>query len=193
VLIIGLTGSIGMGKSTTAGMFREMGVPVHDSDSAVHELYASTAVAPIATLFPDVVEDGVVNRDALGKRVLGSASALKKLEQIVHPLVSGHRQKFLTNAQAAGRPVCLLDIPLLFETGAQQSVDVVLVVSATAPVQKARVLARPGMTVEKFHAILSVQTPDMEKRRKAHWVIDTAFGIDSARRQVAGMLRTLSR
>lgn len=193
MLIVGLTGSIGMGKTTTAGMFLDAGVPVHDSDKAVHELYESAAVGPIAAVFPETVENGRINRVALGKRVLGDAQALRRLEGIVHPLVSTSRQSFLDRLRGTGCPICILDIPLLFETGANLDVDVTLVVTATAAVQKQRVMARPGMTEERFNAIVSRQMPDSDKRRNAHFVIDTSWGLNAARRQVSCLLRALSR
>jgi dephospho-CoA kinase len=193
LLIVGLTGSIGMGKTTTAGMFRAAGAPVHDSDAAVHQLYASSAAALIGEVFPGVVEDGRVNRAALAEKVLGNAQALKQLENIVHPLVSKDRQAFLEKARRNRHPVCILDIPLLFETRAELSVDLTLVVTASASVQKSRVMARAGMTEEKFHAILARQVPDAEKCMKAHGIIDTTLGLDSAQRQVLALLRALSR
>ena len=193
MLIVGLTGSIGMGKTTTAGMFRTEGVPVHDSDAAVHELYESSAVASISEIFPEVIENGSVSRSALATRVLGDPDALKQLENIVHPLISEHRRTFLERARRNGHELCILDIPLLFETGADKSVDLKLVVTATAAVQKRRVLARGGMTEEKFHAILARQTPDAEKRIKAHNIIETSFGLDYSRRQVLALLRAVSR
>jgi dephospho-CoA kinase len=193
VLIIGLTGSIGMGKSTTAEMFRLEGVPVHDSDRAVHELYASAAVAPINAAFPGVVDAGGVNRAKLAKIVLSTPQALKRLEEIVHPLVVDQRDRFLERARDRLFPICVLDVPLLFETGIDRLVDLVVVVTADAAVQKQRVLARPGMTEDKFEAILSRQTADAEKRRRAHCIIDTSFGLEDARRQVVALLRALSR
>jgi dephospho-CoA kinase len=182
-----------MGKTTTAGMFLDAGVPVHDSDKAVHELYESAAVAPIAAVFPEAVEQGKINRTALGKRVLGDALALRRLEEIVHPLVSGSRRSFLDRLRSSGCPICVVDIPLLFETGANLDVDVALVVTAAASVQKHRVMARPGMTEDRFNAIVSRQMPDSDKRRKAHFVIDTSWGLNAARSQVACLLRALSR
>lgn len=193
MLVVGLTGSIGMGKTTTAEMFRRAGAPVHDSDAAVHELYATSAVAPIATEFPGAIVNNVVDRQILAKAVLSDPAALRRLEGIVHPLVSMHRETFLQNARNAGCQFAIADIPLLFETGADRLVDIIVVVTASSSVQKERVMARPGMTNEKFHAILSRQTPDSEKRRKAHWLIDTSFGYEAAQRQVAGLMRALSR
>lgn len=190
--VLGLTGSIGMGKSATAGMFRAMGVPVHDADATVHDLYAKEAVAPVEAAFPGVVQDGVVNRPALSRRVLGDAAAMKRLEAIVHPLVRAREETFLAKARAAGARLVVLDIPLLMETGSAGRVDAVAVVSAPETVQKARVLARPGMTEERFALILAKQVPDAEKRRRAHFLIDTGRGFEAARHQVAGVVRTLS-
>lgn len=188
---IGLTGSIGMGKSTTAQMFRELGIAVLDSDQIVHDLYRGAAVAPIEQAFPGVVVDGVVDRGKLAQRVLADAEALKRLEAIVHPLVWAARDAFLRAQEAQGAKIVVYDVPLLFETGAETSVDVIVVVSAPEDVQKARVLARPGMTEEKFAAILGKQVPDSEKRARADFVVDTGAGIDAARADVAAILRAL--
>lgn len=193
MIVIGLTGSIGMGKSTTALLFRDEGVPVHDSDAAVHELYGGSAVTPVEARFPGVTINGRIDRDRLAARVIGDADALKQLERIVHPLVSAHRAAFLETARASGAPLAVVDIPLLFETGADRTVDVVVVVSAPALVQKQRVLARSGMTESKFEAILNRQTPDAEKRRRAHVVIDSSLGLASARREVQALVRSLTR
>ncbi len=189
VVVLGLTGSIGMGKSTTAALFREAGVPVFDADAGVHALYAGPAVVPVEAAFPGVVRNGSVDRALLRARVVDDAAALKRLEAIVHPLVRAERDRFLAGARAAGKGVSVLDIPLLFETGQEGSVDAVVVVSAPEPVQKARVLARPGMTAEAFSAILARQVPDAEKRRRATWVIETGAGLDRARAQVDAILR----
>jgi dephospho-CoA kinase len=188
---IGLTGSIGMGKSTTAQMFRVAGVAVLDSDQIVHDLYRGAAVAPIEQAFPGVVVDGVVDRGTLAERVLGDAAALKRLEDIVHPLVWAARDRFLCEQEAQGAKRVVYDVPLLFETGAEKSVDVIVVVSAPEDVQKARVLARPGMTEEKFAAILAKQVPDSEKRARADFVVDTGRGLEAARIEVAAVLRAL--
>ena len=193
MLIVGLTGSIGMGKSTTSEMFRLEGIPVHDSDKAVHELYASTAIEPIRKAFPGIVDAGGVNRAALAKVVLSDPEALKRLEAIVHPLVARRREAFIEKARQRGTPICVLDVPLLFEIGMDRLVDIVVVVTADQAVQKQRVLARPGMTAEKFGAILSRQMPDSEKRRRSHCIIDTSFGIQAARRQVVSLLQALAR
>jgi dephospho-CoA kinase len=193
VLVLGLTGSIGMGKSTTSAMFEAEGVPVYDSDAAVHALYAEggAAVAPVEAAFPGVVVDGAIDRARLSARVVGDSEALAKLEAIVHPLVGAHRIGFFERAEVEGQDIVVLDIPLLFETGGEKKVDKVVVVSAPAEVQRARVLARPGMTPEKFEAILARQTPDAEKRARADFVIDTGQGLDHARRQVRDLLTLL--
>lgn len=193
MIVLGLTGSIGMGKSTTAAMFARAGVPVYDSDAAVHALYASggAAVAPVEAAFPGVVVDGAIDRAALSARVVGDPQALQKLEAIVHPLVGAHRIGFFEQAKAGGADIVVLDIPLLFETGGQGAVDQVVVVSAPAEVQRARVLARPGMTPEKLDAILARQLPDAEKRARADVVIDTGQGIEAAEAQVRDLVTRL--
>ena len=189
---VGLTGSIGMGKSTPAAMFREAGATVLDSDQIVHDLYRGAAGAPIEAAFPGVATDGVVDREKLGRRVLSDPEALKRLEAIVHPLVWAERDRFLKEQEARGARIVVYDVPLLFETGAQDSVDVIVVVSAPEDVQRARVLARPGMTEEKFAAILKKQVPDAEKRARADHVVDTSQGLDAARAQVDGIVRLLN-
>ena len=189
MIVLGLTGSIGMGKSTTATLFREAGVPVHDADASVHALYAGEAVPLVEAAFPGTTRDGVVDRPALSARVLGDDVAMRRLEAIVHPLVRAAERRFLDEAAAAGRPVVVLDVPLLFETGAADRVDALVVVTAPSDVQRARVLARPGMTVERFEQILARQMPDAEKRARAHFVIDTGRGLEPARRQVADVIR----
>lgn len=191
--LIGLTGSIGMGKTATAQMFAELGVPVYDADAAVHALYAhgGTAVAPVEAAFPGVSKDGAIDRAALSTRVLGDAAALKRLEAIIHPLVAQAQIAFLQEQAAKGADLVVLDIPLLFETGGDKRVQTVVVVSAPAAVQRARVLARPGMTPEKFDAILAKQTPDAEKRARAHFVVETGDGFDSARAQVRAVVEAL--
>jgi len=193
MIILGLTGSIGMGKSTTAAMFAEAGVPVYDADAEVHRLYApgGAAVAPVEAAFPGVVKDGAVDRAALSARVLGDAAALKRLEAIVHPLVGATRAGFFEAAKAKGADMVVLDIPLLFETGGEKNVDAVVVVSAPAELQRARVLERPGMTAEKLDAILAKQTPDADKRARAHFVVDTGQGLDAARAQVAEVIAAM--
>ncbi len=190
-VILGLTGSIGMGKSTTARMFREAGIPVHDSDEAVHRLYAGKAAPLIEAAFPGSVVDGVVDRELLGKQVIGKPEALKRLEAIIHPLVRADADAFISGHRETATPIVMLDIPLLFETNGRGRVDKVVVVSAPAGVQRERVLARPGMTPEKFEAILTRQTPDAEKRRLADFVIETGEGLDAARRQVHAIVARL--
>jgi dephospho-CoA kinase len=192
MFVLGLTGSIGMGKSTTARFFAEAGVPVHDADATVHRLYEGAAVPVIEAAFPGTTADRKVDRDKLAKRVLGDAAALERLEAIVHPLVRAEEQAFLASAEAAGASVAVLDIPLLFETGGQNRVDAVVVVSAPAGVQRARAFERPGMTENKFNAILAKQTPDEEKRRRADFVVDTSKGFDAARGEVDAILRAVA-
>lgn len=191
-LRIGLTGSIGMGKSTTAQLFRDEGIAVFDSDAIVHELYQGAAVEPIAHSFPQVLENGVINRAKLADIVLKNPQALKQVEEIVHPLVWSERDKFFKANQETGANLVVYDIPLLFEKGVDSSVDVIVVVSATSETQKARVLARPGMTVEKFEALKSKQMSDLEKRARADFIIDTSLGLESARQQVHEILEKLN-
>ncbi|MER8365068.1 dephospho-CoA kinase [Mesorhizobium sp. M0306] len=191
MIVLGLTGSIGMGKSTTAKMFAEAGVPVHDSDEAVHRLYAGKAAPLVEAAFPGTTRSGAVDRAALAERVLGDAAALKRLEAIIHPLVRADADAFLAENRAAGAPLAVLDIPLLFETGGRNRVDKVVVVTAPPEVQRARVLARPGMSEEKFASILARQVPDAEKRRRADFVIDTGQGFDAARAAVKAIIAEL--
>ena len=193
MIVIGLTGSLGMGKSATALMFAEAGVPVHDADATVHRLYEGDAVEPIQAAFPSVTSTGRIDREKLGARVLNDAAALKRLEAIVHPLVRREEERFLAEAEARGARCALLDIPLLFETGADQRVDVVVVVSAPFEEQRRRVLRRPGMTAERFESLLVKQLPDAEKRQRADFVVDTSQGFDSARAQVRAILQNLER
>lgn len=190
--VLGLTGSIGMGKSATAAMFRRAGAPVHDADATVHRLYAGEAAPLIEAAFPGATKDGAVDRAALGPMVIGKPEAMARLEAIVHPLVTREREAFLANARAAGAPLAVLDVPLLFETGGERLCDAVCVVTAPADVQRARALARPGMSEEKLAGILARQTPDAEKRRRAHFVVDTSRGFPSAERQVRDILRALA-
>ncbi len=190
--ILGLTGSIGMGKSTTSGLFRERGIAVHDADAAVHGLYRGRAVAPIEQAFPGVVRDGAVDRGLLSAAVLGKPDALARLEAIIHPLVREEEEAFLARCRQAGAGVAVLDVPLLLETGGEGRCDAVLVVTAPAEIQKARVLARPEMTEDKFAAILARQMPDAEKRRRAHFLVDSGQGLMAARRQVGSILRLLA-
>jgi dephospho-CoA kinase len=193
MIVIGLTGSIGMGKSTTALMFLAEGVPVYDADAEVRSLYAvgGAAVAPIEAAFPGVIRDGAVDRGLLGDRVLGEPDALNRLNAIVWPLMGAARKKFFDEAEAQNAEIVVLDIPLLLETGGQSSVNTVVVVSAPEDIQRERVLAREGMTQRKFEAILSAQMPDAEKRSRADFVIDTSRGLEFARRQVREVLATL--
>ena len=192
MIILGLTGSIGMGKSTTAKMFADAGVPVSDADRMVHALYAGAAVTPIEKAFPGTVSDGVVDRDKLAATVLGNPARLRELEAIVHPLVRAETDAFVERHRQAGAPLIVLDIPLLFETGGKDRVDRILVVTAPADVQRERVLSRPGMTEEKFEAILAKQVPDAEKRRRADFVIDTSRGMDAAREDVLRIVAELT-
>jgi len=193
MIIVGLTGSIGMGKSTTSAMFQAEGVPVYDADAAVHALYAKggAAVAPVEAAFPGVVVDGVIDRAKLSTHVVGKPEALKKLEAIVHPLVGESRKVFFQAAAEANSPLVILDIPLLFETGGERNVAAVIVVSAPEAVQRERVMARPEMTAEKLDAILARQLPDAEKRARADIVIDTSQGLESAREQVRAAIAKL--
>jgi dephospho-CoA kinase len=187
---LGLTGSIGMGKSATAAMFRQAGVPVHDADEVVHALYRGRAVPLIEAAFPGTVIDGSVDRAALSKVLFEDESRLRALERIVHPLVREERETFLrANSHA---PAVILDIPLLFETGGERDTDAVALVTAPKSVQRERVLARPGMTEEKFQAILAKQMPDSEKRRRAHFLIETGFGFAHAERRVRAVLRAIA-
>ena len=188
MFILGLTGSIGMGKSTTAKFFAEEGVPVHDADAAVHRLYEGEASAAIEAAFPGTTADGKVDRGKLAAQVLANPAARKRLEAIVHPLVRQSEVKFLADARARGAPVVVLDIPLLYETGGEQRVDAVVVVTAPADVQRERVLARPGMTPERFAALLAAQVPDTIKRQRADFVVDTGLGFEAARAQVRDIL-----
>jgi dephospho-CoA kinase len=192
MFVLGLTGSIGMGKTTTARLFAEEGVPVHDADAAVHALYRGEAAAPIEAAFPGTTVNGVVDREKLSRRVVGDPAALKELEAIVHPLVREAERKFLADAEKRGAAVAVLDVPLLFETGAEARVDEVVVVSAPAEVQRARVMDRPGMTREKFETLLAKQMPDAEKRRRADFVVDSGRGIEPARQQVRDILKKVA-
>ena len=189
MVVLGLTGSIGMGKTTTARFFAEAGVPVFDADAAVHRLYSSEAVAQIEAAFPGTTGEHGVDRAKLAQAVLSDPAALAHLEGIIHPLVRREELRFIEVAETAGAPVAVLDIPLLFETGRDSLVDAVVVVSAPPEVQRARVFERPGMTEEKFRALLAKQMPDEEKRRRADFVVDSSGSYDSARAQVHAILR----
>jgi dephospho-CoA kinase len=193
MIVIGLTGSIGMGKSTTAAMFADEGVPVYDADAEVHVLQGrgGAAVAPIEAAFPGVVKDGAVDRGALGARVLGHPEEIRKLESIVHPLLGASRAAFFERAEASGVDMVVLDIPLLFETGGEKRVDAVVVASAPEAMQRERVLARPGWGADRLDAVLAKQMHDAEKRARAHFVIDTGQGMDAARAQVRRVISTL--
>ena len=191
MIILGLTGSIGMGKSTTARMFADEGVPVHDSDETVHRLYAGPAAALIGKAFPGTVANGTVDRKRLSAAVLDRPEALHRLGRIVHPLVRADADAFIERQRALGARLVVLDIPLLFETGGTDRVDSILVVTAPPDVQKQRVMARPGMTEEKFAAILANQVADREKRRNADFVIDTGAGMEATRAEVRGLISRL--
>lgn len=192
MFIIGLTGSIGMGKSATGRMFAARGAPVHDADAEVHRLYANEAVGPIGDVFPDAIVDGRVDRDRLSKLVLGDDQAIKRLEKIVHPLVQARETAFLDTAFAEGRRFAVAEVPLLLEVGGDARVDAVVLASAPAEVQRERVLKRGGMSAEKFEKILARQMPDAEKRRRAHFVVDTSRGFGFAEKQVDDIMRALA-
>ena len=193
MIVVGLTGSIGMGKSEVARMFRSVGVPVYDADAAVHELYAKggAAVGPVGEAFPEAVVDGAVDRDRLSKLVVGDDAAIKRLEAIVHPLVGQHRDRFMAEVREKEEPIVVVDVPLLFETGGEGRVDYVVVVSAPYDVQRQRVLARPGMTAEKFDGIVARQTPDAEKRARADFVIDTNTSLEETLERVRELVALL--
>lgn len=190
--ILGLTGSIGMGKTTAAQHFRHVGVPVFDADRAVADLYGGEAAPLIEAAFPGTVRNGTVDRDQLANIVLADQSAILRLEAIVHPLVRSRQRDFLRSVGGAGVGITVLDIPLLFETGAETRCDAVVVVSASSRAQRERVLARPGMTEERLDAILQRQMPDAEKRRRAHFMIDTSRSHAAGRRQVDSLVRALA-
>jgi dephospho-CoA kinase len=192
VIVVGLTGSIAMGKSTVGAMFVAEGAPLFDSDAAVHALYAGPGAAAIEAAFSGVVVAGAVDRERLSQRVIGDREALARLEGIVHPLVEKARREFLARAAAAGRRLVIADVPLLFEAGADKSVDVILVVSASEAVQKRRALSREGMTLARFEGIIARQIPDPEKRRRAHMVIDTNGPLQATRAQVRSFVRCVA-
>ena len=191
MIIIGLTGSIGMGKTTTADLFRQAGLPVFDADATVHALYQGPLVPDIEAAFPGTTTGGRVDRSRLAERLSGDGDAFRRLEAIVHPAVRRAEADFLARSRAAGAPAVVLDIPLLFETGRQGDVDKTVVVSAPAEVQRARVLSRPGMTEEKFEALLARQMPDAEKRARADFVIPSGDGVAAAKASVEAFLRQL--
>ena len=181
-----------MGKSTTANMFREMGVPVHDADATVHDLYESELVAPLEAEFPGITQNGTIDRAALSKYVVGNEAAMKKLEALVHPAVQQREKAFLSQAENDGVPLVVLDNPLLFEMGRSERVDKILVVTAPESVQRERVLARPEMTVEKFEHISARQTADSEKRRRSDFILDTSLGLEAAKEAVSKIIKQLS-
>jgi dephospho-CoA kinase len=193
MFIVGLTGSVGMGKTTTARFFAEAGVPVHDADATVHRLYEGGAVTAIEAAFPGTTNDGKVDRTKLAAQVVGNPAALRRLEAIVHPLVREEEAHFLAEAEKKGAAIVVLDIPLLLETKGEERVDAVVTVSAPPDVQRARVLERSGATEEKLEALLANQLPDAEKRRRADFVVDTSRGFEAARAQVAEILRTIAK
>ena len=191
MIVVGLTGSIGMGKSTTARMFAEAGIPVNDADAVVHDLYRSEAVAPIGDAFPGSIRNGMVDRQELARQLAENPAKFRSLEAIVHPLVRRREGEFLEANRVAGAEMVVLDIPLLFEVGGEDRVDVIVVVTCDPQIQRARVLARPGMTEEKLNMILSQQIPDQEKRRRADFLIDTGRGLEAARQRVDEVIAAL--
>ncbi|MEI2299114.1 dephospho-CoA kinase [Ensifer sp. MJa1] len=192
MIVVGLTGSIGMGKSTTAQMFRDFGVLVNDADEVVHELYRGEAVAPVEAAFPGTTKDGTVDRAELSRQLMAAPQRLPELEAIVHPLVREKEKEFLSRSADAGAAFVVLDIPLLFETGAEKRVDRIAVVTCSPELQRERVLKRPGMTEEKFAMILARQVPDSEKRKRADYIIDTSDSFDVTRAQVKAIVGQLA-
>jgi dephospho-CoA kinase len=188
MIILGLTGSIGMGKSTTAKLFAEAGVPVYDADATVHMIYEGEATPAIEAAFPGTTVDGKVDRAKLSAQVVHDAAAMKRLEQIVHPMLRAHHQKFLDDAERSGAPVAVVDVPLLFETGGEKRVDAVVVVTTSPDIQRQRILARDDMTGEKLEAILARQLPDAEKRKRADFIVDTSQGLDPVRARIRDIL-----
>ena len=186
--ILGLTGSIGMGKSTTAKLFAEAGVPVYDADAKVHQLYEGEAVPAIEAAFPGTTADGKVDRKRLSARVVHDPAAIRQLEQIVHPMLGASRQKFFDDVERSGAPVAVVDVPLLFETGGEKRVDAVVVVTTSPENQRERILSRGTMTNEAFDAILARQLPDAEKRKRADFIVDTSHGLDPVRAQIKDIL-----
>lgn len=189
MLLLGLTGSIGMGKSTTAKLFEEAGVPVYDADATVHKVYEGEAAPAVEAAFPGSTVDGKVDRQKLSAMVVNNTEAMKLLETIVHPMLRSHQRKFLSDAETAGAPVAVLDIPLLYETGGEKRVDAVVVVTTTPEIQRERILARENMTPDKLDAILARQLPDTEKRKRADFVVDTSHGLDPVRQRIGEILR----
>ena len=188
MLILGLTGSIGMGKSTTAKLFAEAGVPVYDADATVHQVYAGEAAPAIEAAFPGTTIDGKVDRAKLSAKVLHDPAAIRQLEQIVHPMLRSYHQKFLEDAERSGSPVAVMDVPLLFETGGEKRVDAVVVVTTSSENQRERILARGTMTAEALDAILARQLPDAEKRQRADFIVDTSHGLEPVRDQIRDIL-----
>jgi len=188
MLLLGLTGSIGMGKSTTAKLFEEAGVPVYDADATVHKIYEGEAVPAVEAAFPGSTANGKVDRQKLSAMVVNNAEAMKRLESIVHPMLRSHQQKFLSDAEQAGAPVAVLDVPLLFETGGEKRVDAVVVVTTAPEIQRERILARENMTPDKLDAILGRQLPDAEKRKRADFVVDTSHGLEPVRLRIREIL-----
>ena len=193
MIILGLTGSIGMGKSTTAKLFAEAGVPVYDADATVHQLYQGEAAPAIEAAFPGTTVDGKVDRPKLSARVVHDPAAMKQLEQIVHPMLGASRQKFFADAERAGAPVAVVDVPLLYETGGEKRVDAVVVVTTSPENQRARIMARGTMTSEALDSILARQLPDAEKRQRADFVVDTSHGLDPVRVQISDILQQVAR
>jgi dephospho-CoA kinase len=188
MIVLGLTGSIGMGKSTTAKLFAEAGVPVYDADATVHKVYEGEAAPAIEAAFPGTTAGGKVDRALLSAQVVQNPDAIKRLEQIVHPMLRAYHQKFLSDAEQSGAPVAVVDVPLLFETGGEKRVDAVVVVTTTPEIQRERILARDDMTNEKLDAILARQLPDAEKRKRADFVVDTSHGLDPVRARIRDIL-----
>jgi dephospho-CoA kinase len=188
MIILGLTGSIGMGKSTTAKLFAEAGVPVYDADATVHLVYEGEAAPAIEAAFPGTTVEGKVDRTKLSAQVVHDAAAMKRLEQIVHPMLRAYHQKFLADAERSGAPIAVMDVPLLFETGGEKRVDAVVVVTTSPDIQRQRILARDNMTGEKLDAILARQLPDGEKRKRADFIVDTSHGLDPVRARIRDIL-----
>jgi dephospho-CoA kinase len=186
--VLGLTGSIGMGKSTTAKLFAEAGVPVYDADATVHKVYESEAVGPIEAAFPGTTADGKVDRAKLSAKVVHDSAAMRRLEEIVHPMLRAYHQKFLDDAEKSGAPVAVIDVPLLFETGGDKRVDAVVVVTTSPDIQRERILARGTMSHEALDAILARQMPDAEKRKRADFLVDTSHGLDPVRTRIRDIL-----
>jgi dephospho-CoA kinase len=188
MLLLGLTGSIGMGKSTTAKLFAEAGVPVYDADATVHRVYEGEAAPAMEAAFPGSTRNGKVDRQKLSAMVVNNPEAMTRLEKIVHPMLRSHQQKFLSDAEKSGAQVAVLDIPLLFETGGENRVDAVVVVTTTPDIQRARILERENMTPDKLEAILARQLPDAEKRKRADFIVDTGHGLEPVRERIREIL-----